>query len=109
MRICIKTYIPNVLRVAGNKQSKLLLVWWCNSGIPLIITGNYRSTLLSSYSLLHLICFTLLPFAMLSFHDFNEHRVKVHSEIVGDIEIYAKVGGEGPGLLLIHGYPQCHQ
>jgi len=46
---------------------------------------------------------------MSTFTGFKEHRVKVHSGVVGDIEIYAKVGGSGPGLLLIHGYPQCHQ
>jgi hypothetical protein len=46
---------------------------------------------------------------MSNFIGFKEHRVPVHSEVVGDIEIYAKVGGSGPGLLLIHGYPQCHQ
>jgi pimeloyl-ACP methyl ester carboxylesterase len=46
---------------------------------------------------------------MPTFTGFRERRVPVHSDIVGDIEIYAKVGGSGPGLLLIHGYPQCHQ
>jgi len=46
---------------------------------------------------------------MSTFAGFKEHRVTVHSHVVGDIEIYAKVGGSGSGLLLIHGYPQCHQ
>jgi hypothetical protein len=46
---------------------------------------------------------------MSTFTVFREHRIPVHSDVVGDIEIYAKVGGSGPGLLLIHGYPQCHQ
>jgi hypothetical protein len=46
---------------------------------------------------------------MSTFTGFKEHRVSVKPDIVGDLEIYAKVGGSGPGLLLIHGYPQCHQ
>ena len=46
---------------------------------------------------------------MSTFAGFKEHLVTVHSDVVGNIEIYAKVGGSGPGLLLIHGYPQCHQ
>jgi hypothetical protein len=48
---------------------------------------------------------------MSAFEGFKEIRVPVKStlESVGDIEIYVKVKGTGPGLLLIHGYPQCHQ
>jgi len=46
---------------------------------------------------------------MSTFNGFEENQVPVHSDVVGDLEIYAKVGGSGPGLLLIHGYPQCHQ
>lgn len=46
---------------------------------------------------------------MSQFDQFEEHRVPVKSDVVGDIEIHAQVGGDGPGLLLIHGYPQCHQ
>lgn len=33
----------------------------------------------------------------------REHRQKV-----GDVEIFARIGGEGPPLLLIHGFPQTH-
>lgn len=46
---------------------------------------------------------------MSGFTKFQEHRIPVQSEQVGKVEIYAKVGGSGTGLLLIHGYPQCHQ
>jgi haloacetate dehalogenase len=34
---------------------------------------------------------------------FEERRVRV-----GDAEIYLRMGGEGPPLLLLHGYPQTH-
>ena len=27
---------------------------------------------------------------------------------LGDAEIHFRIGGEGPALLLLHGYPQCH-
>lgn len=46
---------------------------------------------------------------MVGFEGFKEIRVPVRSSIVGDLEVYAKVKGKGPGLLLIHGYPQSHQ
>jgi hypothetical protein len=47
---------------------------------------------------------------MVAFSEFKEVRVNVKSDLVeGGIEIFAKVGGEGPGLLLLHGYPQTHQ
>ena len=37
------------------------------------------------------------------FPDFAEHRVDT-----GEAAIYARTGGAGPGLLLLHGYPQSH-
>ena len=37
------------------------------------------------------------------FPGFREHRFTL-----ADAEIYARVGGSGPGLLLLHGYPQTH-
>jgi len=47
---------------------------------------------------------------MVAFSEFREVRINVKSDLVeGGIEIFAKVGGEGPGLLLLHGYPQTHQ
>lgn len=46
---------------------------------------------------------------MAGFEGFKEIRIPVRSSIVGELEIYAKVKGKGPGLLLIHGYPQSHQ
>jgi haloacetate dehalogenase len=33
----------------------------------------------------------------------REHRQKV-----GEVEIFARIGGDGPPLLLIHGFPQTH-
>ena len=33
----------------------------------------------------------------------REHRMRV-----GDVEIFARIGGHGPPLLLIHGFPQTH-
>jgi haloacetate dehalogenase len=37
------------------------------------------------------------------FPGFSEVR-----QTIGDSEIYARVGGEGPPLLVLHGYPQTH-
>jgi haloacetate dehalogenase len=37
------------------------------------------------------------------FEGFAEKRIRANG-----IEIYLKTGGEGPPLLLLHGYPQCH-
>jgi haloacetate dehalogenase len=37
------------------------------------------------------------------FPGFREHRFTL-----AETEIYARVGGSGPGLLLLHGYPQTH-
>jgi haloacetate dehalogenase len=31
-----------------------------------------------------------------------------HRQTVGGVEIFARIGGEGPPLLLIHGFPQTH-
>jgi hypothetical protein len=45
---------------------------------------------------------------MVAFSEFKEVRVNVKSDLV-EGGIFAKVGGEGPGLLLLHGYPQTHQ
>ena len=33
----------------------------------------------------------------------HEHRLKT-----GDVEIFARIGGSGPPLLLLHGFPQTH-
>jgi haloacetate dehalogenase len=38
------------------------------------------------------------------FEGFDERRIQVSD----DVEIYAKFGGSGPGLLLLHGFPQTH-
>jgi hypothetical protein len=47
---------------------------------------------------------------MVKWSEFKEVRVPVKSDLIEEgVEIYAKVGGQGPGLLLIHGYPQTHQ
>ena len=37
------------------------------------------------------------------FPGFAEHRVDT-----GEAVIFARVGGNGPALLLLHGYPQSH-
>jgi haloacetate dehalogenase len=37
------------------------------------------------------------------FEGFANERVRV-----GDVEIQARVGGSGPPVLLLHGYPQAH-
>ena len=37
------------------------------------------------------------------FPDTHEHRVRL-----GEVEIFARIGGSGPPLLLIHGFPQTH-
>ena len=37
------------------------------------------------------------------FPDTHEHRFDVHGA-----EIFARTGGSGPPLLLIHGFPQTH-
>jgi haloacetate dehalogenase len=37
---------------------------------------------------------------------FREHRVRVSTD--PEIDIVAHVGGSGPPVLLLHGYPQCH-
>jgi len=37
------------------------------------------------------------------FPGFAEHRIDT-----GEAAIYARVGGQGPPLLLLHGYPQTH-
>jgi len=37
------------------------------------------------------------------FSQTREHRVKL-----GEIEIFARIGGAGPPLLLLHGFPQTH-
>src|ERR1051326_5810135 len=37
------------------------------------------------------------------FEGFAERRIDV-----GEAEIFLRVGGEGPPLLLLHGYPQTH-
>lgn len=37
------------------------------------------------------------------FPGFAEHKVDL-----GDVTLYARSGGSGPGLLLLHGYPQSH-
>jgi haloacetate dehalogenase len=37
------------------------------------------------------------------FPDTREHRVET-----GGVEIFARIGGSGPPLLLLHGYPQTH-
>jgi hypothetical protein len=47
---------------------------------------------------------------MVKWSEFEEVRVPVKSDLIEEgVEIYAKVGGQGPGLLLIHGYPQTQQ
>jgi hypothetical protein len=46
---------------------------------------------------------------MSGFEDFSHERVKVHSEALDrDLEIVAYKAGSGPGLLLLHGFPQTH-
>lgn len=37
------------------------------------------------------------------FENTQEHR-----QTIGDVEIFARIGGSGPPLLLIHGFPQTH-
>jgi haloacetate dehalogenase len=37
------------------------------------------------------------------FPGFDEHRI-----VVGDVTLYARIGGAGPPLVLLHGYPQSH-
>lgn len=47
---------------------------------------------------------------MPGFDGFTNHRVTVQSEcLVSQLEIFARKGGSGPGLLLLHGYPQTSQ
>ncbi len=38
------------------------------------------------------------------FEGFSQQRIQVE----GDVEINMRVGGSGPALLLLHGYPQPH-
>ncbi len=33
---------------------------------------------------------------------------EIHDVDVGEVTIHARVGGDGPPVLLLHGYPQCH-
>ncbi|HKK29305.1 MAG TPA: alpha/beta hydrolase [Alphaproteobacteria bacterium] len=40
---------------------------------------------------------------MQMFEGFEEKRI-----VVGDNELYVRLGGSGPSLLLLHGYPQTH-
>ena len=37
------------------------------------------------------------------FPETHEHRVNT-----GEAEIFARIGGKGPPLLLLHGFPQTH-
>ena len=37
------------------------------------------------------------------FEGFTEHRI-----VTGDAELYVRTGGDGPPVLLLHGYPQTH-
>src|SRR5215831_11469841 len=39
------------------------------------------------------------------FEGFEVSRIEVAS---GKVRFFARVGGRGPALLLLHGYPQCH-
>jgi hypothetical protein len=46
---------------------------------------------------------------MSGFADFSYQRIKVRSAALGrDLEIAAYKAGSGPGLLLLHGFPQTH-
>jgi hypothetical protein len=48
-------------------------------------------------------------YTMSGFEGFSYERVKVHSEVLRrEIEISAYKAGSGPGLLLLHGFPQTH-
>jgi len=47
---------------------------------------------------------------MSGFQGFSDHRVTARSQCIGkDLEIFCRKGGNGPGLLLLHGYPQTSQ
>lgn len=44
------------------------------------------------------------------FEGFMEKHVSVKSShLTDEVEIYVKVGGSGPALLLLHGFPQTHR
>ena len=44
------------------------------------------------------------------FEGFATHRVAVHSQCLGkELEIFCRKRGSGPGLLLLHGFPQNNQ
>ena len=44
---------------------------------------------------------------MSGFDSFTELHVTVRSRCLGkELEIFCRKGGNGPGLLLLHGYPQ---
>lgn len=45
---------------------------------------------------------------MPAFEGFKQVTFPISSDLVQG-EIHAKVGGSGPGLLLLHGYPQTHK
>lgn len=43
---------------------------------------------------------------MLPFEGFEEKRVSIAGS---EVEVFARVGGQGPPLLLLHGFPQTHR
>ncbi|ORY23709.1 Alpha/beta hydrolase fold protein [Naematelia encephala] len=45
---------------------------------------------------------------MTEFTGFKETWTPIESNTTSDVKIYAKIGGSGPPLLLVHGYPQTH-
>ena len=75
------------------------------SSTPATVHPSLDHHLLSVHYSIHISATSI----MAGFEGFKEIRIPVKSSIVGEIEIYAKVKGSGPGLLLIHGYPQSHQ
>lgn len=47
---------------------------------------------------------------MSGWESFESHTIHVNSQVVpSGVDIFCRKKGNGPGLLLLHGYPQTHQ